>query len=406
MLKTVSAYKDSVSSILSGLNMSSVSDLNATLERAARTLVQKADIPEASGIQNITLYSGVFDYECDTTIFGTAVTDVRPQGISRPSWDTTTKTTQQQFDRFKAYRPNGTTTTFQYENGVPIIRIKAPFSNQGAVLDPCTQVGNWVAGGTASGLVQDTSVYYQAPASLRFSLTTGAGTLTNALSFSDSLSSYEDVGVAFLAVYIPSNVSNLTSISLKIGSDASNYNQVTSTTPFIGNFTNNLWQLVSFDFSTASQTGTPDWSAIDYIQVTFNTTGSITNARIGDLFISQPTPAQILYQSAAIFLPTGSTTALTTITANTDTIILNDPAYNIYLYEGALAILENMSGGKGDSMYERINSKLNGDGTDKNIGLYGLFRGDNPSQELRTTSSWYETNQGGSAGYGNIGYVY
>lgn len=400
-LKTVSQYQDGVSAILSGLNMSSVSDLYGTFERAARSLVQKADIPEASGIQNITLYQGVIDYACNTTIFGTSVIDIRPQGISRTAWDTTTKTTQQQFDKNKAYRASGTTSTFEYLNGVPIIRIKTPFYNQGNTLDPCTGLNNWVAGGTASGLTVDSAVYYQSPSSLRYTVTTGAGTITQTLSSSINLSSYEDVGVAFLASYIPASASNLTSISLKIGSDASNYNMVTATAPFIGTFTNNLWQLVSFDFSTASQVGTPDWSAIDYIQITDNVTGTITNIRIGDLFISQPTPSQILFQSAAIFIPTGSTTALTTITANTDTIILNDPAYNIFLYEGALAILENSSGGAGDAMYERINRKLN----DEKTGLYQMFRGDNPSQELRTTSSWYDANNGSQAGYGNVGFI-
>ena len=401
-LKTVSAYKDSVAAILSGMNLSSVSDLNGTLERAARTLVQKADIPEASGIQNITLYSGVLDYECDTTIFGTAITDIRPQGMSRPSWDTTTKTTQQQFDRYKGYYPSGTTSTFEYLLGVPTIRINAPFPDQFATLDSMTVIGNWAVTGTASSLAVDTAVYYQSPSSLRYSVTSGAGLLTETLSSTIDLSSYEDVGVAFVANFIPSNASAYTSMTLKIGSDSSNYNSVTATTPFIGSFTNNLWQLVAFDFSTASQTGTPDWENIDYIQLTDNVTGTITNIRKGALFISQPTPSQILFQSAAIFVPTGTTTALTTITAGTDTVILNDPAYNLFLYEGALSILENTSGGMGDAMYERIDRKLN----DKEKGLYAMFRGDNPSEELRQTSTYYDVGQGGSAGYGNMGIVY
>ena len=80
---TVSQYKDSVAGILSGINLLKVADLNGAIERAARTLVQKADIPEASNIQNITLYSGVFNYPCDTRIFGTAITDIRPQGNTR-----------------------------------------------------------------------------------------------------------------------------------------------------------------------------------------------------------------------------------------------------------------------------------------------------------------------------------
>lgn len=409
VLKTISEYKDQLSAILSGMNLGSVADLNGTIERAARVVVQRADIPEASGIQNITLYSGVTDYACDTTIFGTAINDIRPQGISRPSWETATKTTQQQFDRYKAYSVNNISSTFQYQLGVPTIRINAPFPNQNDTLDPCTAVSTWVASGTASGLAQDTAVYYQNPASLRYSVTSGAGILTNTLASSINLSSYEDVGVAFLAVYIPT-ASNLTSITLKIGSSSTNYNNVTVTAPFIGAFTSNLWQLVAFDFSTALQTGTPNWSAINYIQVTDNVTGTITNMRIGDLFISQPTPSQILFQSAAIFLPSGGTTALTTITSDTDTVILNNPAYNLFLYEGALTVLENTSGGMGDSMYARIESKLNGararNGTVITQGLYDMFRGNNPSQELRTSSLYYDVNNGGGSSYGNIGFTY
>lgn len=407
VLKTVAEYQDQVSAILSGLNLGSVADLYGTFERAARVLVQRADIPEASSIQNIVLYSGVTDYECDPIIFGTAINDIRPVGISRPSWETTTKTTQQQFDRLKAYQARGITSTFQFENGVPIIRIKAPFPTQKNTLDPCTQVGNWIASGTASTPIVDSAVYYQSPSSLRYTVTTGAGILTNTLASSVDLSSYEDVGVAFLAVYIPSNATNLTSITLKIGSDSTNYNSVTSTTPFIGTFTDNNWQLVAFDFSTASQTGTPDWTAIQYIQITDNVTGTITNMRIGDLFISQPSPSQILFQSAALFIPTGTTTPLTTITASTDQIVLNNPAYNLFLYEGALAILENTSGGTGDAMYDRLTRKLGIDANGKIVGgLYADFLGDNPSQELRTTSSYYDVNSGGSSSYGNSNVVY
>ncbi len=405
-LQTVSAYKDSLSGILSGMNLNSVSDLNGTIERACKVLVQRADIPEASGIQNIVLYSGVIDYACDTTIYGTAVNDIRPQGISRPSWDTATKTTGQQFDRTKMYGTTATVATFQYLLGVPTIRIRAPFPNQNITLDPMTAVGNWAASGTASTPVVDTAVYYQSPASLRYTLTSGTGRLTETLSNTVDLSSYEDVGVAFVANFIPSNASAYTSMTLKIGSDSSNYNEVTVTTPFIGTFTDNLWQLVAFDFAGATQVGTPNWSAIDYIQITDVTSGTITNIRKGDLFISQPTPSQILFQSAAIFLPTGTTTALTTITANTDTIILNDPAYNLFLYEGALAILENTSGGAGDAMYARLQSKLGIDNNGKIVGgLYADYTGDNPSQELRTTSTYYDPN-GGAGGYGNIGVVY
>ena len=82
-LHTVNNLRDSVAGLLSGIDINNVENLNGALERASRTLIQNADIPEASGIQNITLYSGVYDYLCDSRIFGTAINDIRPQGISR-----------------------------------------------------------------------------------------------------------------------------------------------------------------------------------------------------------------------------------------------------------------------------------------------------------------------------------
>ncbi len=398
-LHTVFQAKNSIAGILSGIDLNNVEDLNPTLERAAATLVQKADIPEASGIQNVTLYSGVFDYLCDERIFGTAINDIRPQGISRSPANLVTKVNQEDFDRTKNYfYPSGTRSTFQFANGVPIIRIVAPFPDQQVILSQMNEIGNspnqWVAAGTASNLAQDATNFYQSPASLRFNLTTGTGTLTETLQSPLSMSNYEDVGVSFLAIQIPDGATStdLTNIELKLGSDSGNYNNVTETEGFLGAWVSGEWLLVAFDFSAASQTGTPDWSAIDYIQVSLTVAGAFTNFRVGGLFMSLPSPAQILYQSAAIFLPSGSTQTTIAITDNTDTIILTDAAYNIYLFEGALAVLQNTGAGASDATSIKLNRLLDGNRDTGEIGLYARFRGDNPSQEIRTTGSWYDTN--------------
>lgn len=393
---TLSQYKDSVAGILSGLSLNTVADLNGAIERAARTLVQKADIPEASNTQNITLYNGVFDYPCDTRIFGTAITDIRPQGNSRAPWNSTTKIYGEQFDLRKNLYPSGTSSTFEYHNGTPIIRIKTPQTIPQIILDSCTSTNGWTGSGTVSNLTTSQAIYYQNNASIRFKVSTGTGNLTKTLQSPILAENYENVGVAFLALQIPQNVSNLTNITLRIGSDSSNYDYVTVTNPFIGDFENNLWQLVAFDFASSVTIGSPDWSNIKYIEVIFNISADINNIYIGDLFMSLPSPAQILFQTAAIFLPENSTTSIRNITNNNDQIILNDAAYNIFLYEGALSILENTSGGMGDSFTARINSKLNGTGPN-DLGLYAMYRGDNPSQELRQTENWYNPNFG--AGY-------
>lgn len=403
--KTVFQYKDSVSGLLSGLDLSNVDNLNGALERAARTMVQRADIPEASGIQNTTLYAGVYDYPCDPRIFGTAINDIRPQGISRNASDYVVKVGQADFDRTKKYYyPSGTMSTFQYNNGTPIIRVVAPFPKQQNIIDPMNATTGWVASGTASGLTQDSTVFYGAPASLRFTVTgLGTGILTKTLTSSLNLSQYQNVGVAFLAIRIPdgATATDLATVSLKLGSSSTNYNLVTQTSGFIGSWVSGDWLLVAFDYSGGSTVGTPNWSAINYVQVLMGTLSTMVNFRVGGLFISLPAPAQILYQSAAIFLASGTTTTTTTITADTDSIILNDAAYTIYEYEGAIAVCSQTGGTAGSAMIQTFQNILHGvrarNGAVIEPGLYDLYAGDNPSQELRTVGSYYDTGSPGDS---------
>lgn len=405
-LKTVFDLKDSVAGILSGIDLGNVDNLNGALERAARVQIQKADIPEASGIQNIVLYSGVFDYLCDSGVFGTEIKDIRPQGINRWPGDYVYKKPSEQFDRTKNFLPNGTMTTFEYYNGIPIIRIVSKTPLPKIVIDTMSATSGWVAAGTASGLVQDSAVFYQQPSSLRFTLGAGTGTLTKTLTNSINLSSYQGVGVAFLAIDIPPNATaaDLTSIILKLGSSGSNYSSVTSTQGFLGAWQAGNWLLVAFDQSLAVNTGTPNWSAINYVQVSLASTQNMVNFRVGGLWIAQPSPNQIYYQSAAIFIPTGTQTAQTTITANTDTIVLNDPAYAIYEYECALSVLQQTGGGLGDATSSQIDAILNGARTKTGavitLGLYDLYRGKNPTESLSTVGNYYDGGGGYGGGHG------
>lgn len=395
-----------MAAILSGIDLSNIDNLNGAIERAARVLVQKADVPEASGIQNIVLYQGVYNYACDPRIFGTSVNDLRPQGISRPTNDFVYKRPGEMFDRTKGFLPNGTMITFEYSNGNPIIRIVSKIPQQQVILDQMNSTTGWTAAGSASMLMQDSAVYYQAPASLRFTLTgASTGTLTKTLQNAINLSSYQNVGVAFLAVRLPdANMSiDLTSISLKLGSNSTNYSSVNETEGFLGSWTVGEWLLVAFDFAASSNTGTPLWNIIQYIQLSLTTGATMINFRVGQLFICQPSPAQILFQSAAIFKTSSTTNANTTITDNNDLIILNDAAYTIFEYEGAISILQQTGGATGDSTIAQLEGILNGararNGTVINAGLYDLYRGDNPSQELRMVGNYYD--DGG--GYGDNG---
>ena len=374
---TVGDLKDSVSGLLQGINLDNVTNINGLLESAARILVQKVDVPEASDKQSITLYNGVYDYLAPTSIFGGALTDFRPQGVSRSITDEVYRQPIKLFDRTKTITPSGYSLAFEHDKGTPLVRVSSSRPTQRTTLDPMNSTTGWTAAGSASGLTVDETVFYESPASLRFLLTgASTGTLTKAIN-SLNISSYEDVCVGFLAMRTPS-VDDLTSIALKVGSASTDYDEVSTTTGFLGAWVVDEFLLVAFDFSTATPTGTPDWTAIDYVQVSVTHSDTITNFRVGGLWLSLPSPHEIHFQTPYIFLSGGS--LIQKISDDTDQIILNDSAYSLYQYQSAVTISKSSGGSTTAKTYEDMLTNE----------LYPMYRADNPSQEIRETGSYYD----------------
>lgn len=387
-LRTVGELTDGVAGLLSGTNIDKVTGLYKVFERAARKLLQKADIPEAMQKVSVTLYDGVYDYLVSENIFGAELVDVRVQGTSRWYSEDVQKMPIALFDRTKHVLPSGYKVTFEHVDGVPMMRIASSRPLPGIILDRMVEADDWTGGGSLSGLVEDNTVYYEEPASLRFTLTgSSTGTLTRTLDNTLDLETYEDVGVAFVALRIPdgATATNLTGMELRIGSSDSAYDSVSETEGFLGAWTAGKWIIVAFDLSTSSSTGTPDWTAIDYVQVRMTHTGTFTNMRLGGVWVSLPSPHDVLFQSSAIFVSNSTGLRTKTIVSDNDTVVLNDAAYLLYEHECALGIaVQN----KQEKQAQTLRSILYG-GEDKS-GLYDEYRGDNPSNTVRTVGQYYE----------------
>lgn len=393
--KNVAQLKDSVSAILQGLNLNNVKSLFTAFERTARQLAQKINIPDAMGRYSLSLYDGVINYISPADIFGSSLIDIQPQGITRNANDFVYKQYISDFDRNKNYLPNGTEVTFEWNKGVPIARIVSTRPLPKIELDPMTATTGWTAGGSASGITLDSTVKYQEGGSLRFLLTgASTGTLTKTIPKQD-FTAYVGVGVAFLAIRIPSTqtLANLTSISLKIGTDALNYYTVTATTGFLGAFSLGDFILVAFDLATATTVGTPTVTNIVYTQISIVTVGTITNFYVGDLWVSLPSPHTLIYQTATIFQTSGSNPAATIATV-ADSIILNDNVYAIYELECAVTIANQQGGGLASGVITDLNQKLNGIRGYRGVliqpGLLDLYREQNPSQIIPVVGQWYD----------------
>lgn len=399
--KTVANLKDSVSAILQGLNLNNVRNLHGAFERTARILSQKIEIPDVMGRYNLSLYDGVINYLSPTDIFGSALIDIQPQGITRNANDFVYKKFISDFDRLKNYLPNGTEVTFEWNKGVAIARIVSTRPIPKIELDTMAVTTGWTAAGSASGLTEDDTVFYQEPSSLRFTLTgASTGTLTKTIPQVD-LTKYVGVGVVFLAIKLPSANAgtDLTSISIKIGSTsglATNYYSASATSGFLGSWTVGEFLIVAIDLATATTVGTPVPTAIKYVQLSFVHGATMTNVYVGDLWISLPSPHTLIYKTAAIFQVSGSNPS-SSISTVADSVILNDNAYAIYEQECAMTIASQQGGDLASGIINQISNVLNGvkQKTKSGIitvqpGLLDLYRGDNPSQMIRTVGNWYD----------------
>lgn len=387
-LKIVGQLKDSITRLLSGVDISNVNNINGAIESAARITVQKAGgILEASGIETVTLYSGVTDYRSPSTIFASAITDIRAQGQDRLPSDYVYKEPGEYFDRTKGFVTNGYKVSFEYRKGVQIMRVAQNKTVQKIELDPMNDDDGWTAGGSASSLAVDETVYFKQPASLRFNLAAAGSqgylekTLDNAL----DLTAYEGVGVVFLAVYLPSATA-ITSIGARIGNNSSNYFSVTETEGFLGAWRANDFLLIALDLAQATETGSVDITAIDYVRVFFNYDGTaLANVRVGGLFVSLPSPHNIYFRSAAIFMASDEDPK-TTITNDNDEILLNDAAYSIFEHEAAKVVLLDGGGTISSPVYITLDTILHM----PKDGLYPLYRAANPSDELNVVGNWYD----------------
>lgn len=391
MSHTVSELKTGVSGLLQGAELADITNLDGALERAARTCVQRAGIPEATGRSAITLYDGVTDYLAPTTIFGTNLIDIRPSGNRRSVNDYVYKEGIEDFDRTKGYNSNGYTTAFEFDKGTGLIRLKQPIAVPKVTLDTMTATTGWTASGSASTPVLDSADFYDGNASLRYTLTgASSGALAKTITSLD-LTQYQGVGVVFLAIETPS-AANLTSMDVRIGSSSVNYYSVSTTQGFLGAWTASKWLIVAFDLAQATTTGTPVISAMTYVRANAVHAATLTNFRVGGLWISLPFPSELIYRSAAIF-KAGTSDPSATITDDNDVIILNDSAYTIYEYECASTIALQSGGRLGSAVISMFGGILNGarakNGAILQLGLYDLYRAENPNDNIRTTGEYY-----------------
>lgn len=200
--------------------------------------------------------------------------------------------------------------------------------------------GTWAADTTnsdATNVTADTNELKQGAGSINFDVDVSQSgnnraTISSTINSKD-LSDFVDLGAWVFWIYVP-DVTYFSSITLYWGSSDSAYWSATVTSDVNGAAWVNGWNRVAVLWSASTMTSTPDETAVDYIRVDFNYTGSQTDDtdfRLDDLTIVRPETLTFFYTSWHVGTDTTGATNRTAFTATTD-IPFYSGQYDQYKY--------------------------------------------------------------------------
>lgn len=195
-----------------------------------------------------------------------------------------------------------------------------------------TTNGTWTAdtsGSDATNVTTDTTTYRKHSGSVNFDVDVSQSSnnfaqISNSTMSQVDLSDEESLAHFLLEFYIPS-VTNISSCTLRWGNDASNYWERTVTTNVNGGALANGWNTLDFFWGDATQTGTVDETAIDYIlfRVTYTASqADDTDFRINDIRAVVAESVDIRFSTAYI-ATNASGTLIDEITATSDVMLFS-----------------------------------------------------------------------------------
>jgi len=337
MSYSVSDLKQELTGVLHGTNLNQVDGLDVLISRAGRKLVNEVDPIETVRIVQITpaIFDQVFDYQCPADLKDDRIIDIRPQ-VNRTIRDRFFQEYNEEFDMTKMWNWGSSPKnhfTVQHNTAVKSLRIGTNLI-AGLLVNAANSLNNngtWSVAGDASNLTLDSINYVYGGASLRCDL--AAAGSSGYFEVSDQsaidLSRDEDQGSEFLWVYLP-DASDFTSLNLRWGSSSAAYWHKTVTEAQDSTAFQDGWNLLRFDWASATQVGAPDDTSITYLRITANYNGDAQSGFRINQFVSQlGTIYEIEYYSKFLFRDSTTGAFQETVTDDSNLINLDTTSYNL-----------------------------------------------------------------------------
>lgn len=389
--KTIGQLKTTIASRLHGTTLNKLSDFYTLCRDTAENVLSRIDLMETNRRALLTnaIYDRVYDYSLPEDF--KAPSDLKPQTSQYNTYNNSSlsRTYSRQFNNQKANNQ----FAIVWENGVQYLRF-AKYINSPLVLntaDSLTANGTWVLGGNASDLELDTLNYIAGTGSLKATVSS-PGAVVNAI--------------------------------LRIGNNSANYYEKTITAGHFEAFKTG-WNLCRFDLSDATQTGTVDKTAIDYIRVTvtyntnqtayyevtlpdvinmsveskdyfsdgavflfldFESSTSLATLRLDNITAQIGSLYDISYYSTNLFR-TSAGVWINQPTVDTDLLNLSTISFKIFEAEMCKIITQQVQGAMGAFDFTYWNLQL--EGNDNVEGLYDQYERMYPSERIESQTDYY-----------------
>lgn len=369
--------------------------------RVANTILSKIKPLESIRVSPLVVSTDNYTYFLPSDFH--SLIGIYPQG-DREWHEEGERTTIEDFDRKK--KIDDKKFSIEALNGTKVARIDwntrpAKTLNRMETYDGN---GTWVASGTTTNILTDTIYKYSGGGSVRFDVGASGDGIANTTMSAVDLTVEDEIADLYFSFYIRDAVEllKLTSVTAIWGNDVTTkyWTGVTQTANVDGTAFHIGWNTVKVPWSTATETGTVDPTTIDSAKITFVTTGTLNDVRVDNLMFSIGYAFDNKYYSKYLF-QTAAGVYINQPTTDTDVVILDNDALNIFIYEALDEMAHQVEGEDSRFDMEQARKKLYGDNSASDyagrVGLYAQYRANYPTQEKKMISSygmkpkWYRT---------------
>lgn len=277
-----------------------LANINVTANNAVREVISLMDLRSMKRKSTLApnLFNEIYQYTSPTDLKGIKVIGLQPQNMERSKHQDWELVSEEEFDRRKQHDFN--LLAFTDRDFVRKLLVSANIDRNVLVVAPLDVATGWTAFGDGTNLSTDIDEYIKGNGSVKWDISAAGGTTAGiqntALTIYD-LTNYKSAGSVFVWVWITS-ATNLTNFKIRLGSDSSNYYEMTATTTNEGAAFAAGWNLIRFDFSGKTTTGTPDDDACDFAALYMTKTAgkvSETDYRFDHIIVARGQIHNLIY---------------------------------------------------------------------------------------------------------------